>query len=492
MPKALLIIPPCFTNPEHDFEVGFPVNLLLLGAQARAVGWDIAYLDMTLEEKEGRDSFAELEALLRDPAVEAAGVSNHTIRTSVTTKRVAEHIKASRPDVKVIAGGVNATFMYRQLLEWSPAIDVVLRGYAQAGFRALLASGCEPGPGQVPGLVMRRGGGLHVEPLSPVVPEDFDMPEFDAAHVERYLDWTRTYPLLTHTGCGFACNFCTSVMPGPYQSKEVYRPVERVVGEMRRAAAAGFERFFMTANVFTSDRDYCLRLCAALKGEPSLGRAVWSCMTRVEFVDEELLGLMRDAGCDNVAFGVETAGREQWRSLRKGRFSEETVFEAFGLTSRAGVGTTAYLMLGAPEQTHADVEATIDLVCELDPDYRVVSFFQPFPGTPYWEDPERFGLTEIAPLEDWNFHEGPVCRTRHMDKQSLDDAAVKLYLCRAGQHRLDLDAVALELTGEAAPAGEMPRAAFDAFAGIYSCDWLSAALRDGLLRMAGESGAEVC
>lgn len=452
--KVLLIVPPCFVGRELDFEIGFPVHLALLGRVARLAGWAVDYLDMTLEEKEGHDSYAVLAPKLHDRALAVVGISNHTVRTSVTTKAVAERVKSMRPDVKVVVGGVNSTFMWRELLEWCPAVDYILRGYAQPGLRQLLRCIEDGTPVKAPGLATRAAGGFYTEHMAAVEPGDFAAPALDELAVPRYLEWTRTYPLLTHTGCGFSCNFCTSVMPGPYQSLEVYRATDDVIAEMKQAIDAGFERFFFSDNIFSSRRDRCLDLCGAMRDAAIPDRATWVCMTRVEFVDEELLHSMSASGCINVAFGVETASKRGWVNLKKGRYSEDTIQKAFRLTRAAGIGTTAYLMLGAPFQTLEDIDCTVELVRELDPDYRVVSFFQPFPGTPYWADTKKFGLSEIAPLEEWNFHEGPICRTALLSKPDLLDAAVRFYLDRAQREGVDVHRDSLILRSDISVIGD--------------------------------------
>lgn len=506
--KLLLIIPPCFISRAIDFEIGFPVHLSVLGHTAREQGWDVEFLDMTLEEKEGHESFAELDRRLEDGDINLVGVSNHTVRTSVTTRIVAERVKLLRPDVPVVAGGVNATFMWHELMQWCPEIDYVLRGYAQPGLRALLhALEVKSKTLSAPGLVQRRGGELETEPMVSITPADLTFPLPGGLDVARYTEWTRTYPLLTHTGCGFSCNFCTSVMPGPYQNKEVHRPPDEIVAEMKRAVELGFDRFFMSANIFTSRRERCLELCDAIQRAGLPDRATWVCMTRVELVDEEMLDVMAAAGCINIAFGVESVGGDQWKNLNKGRYSEQTVHRAFHLTKEAGIGTTSYLMLGTPEQTPTDVEATVDAVRELNPDYRVVSFFQPFPGTPYWTNADHYGLSETAPLEEWNFHEAPICRTRHFDKPSLVDAAIRLYLDRGDSMKVTPSVHALEMTNSAHEiSGDMPlpvqhavsminnsntiaevleqvTASHAARGRLIALYWLSAGLRDGSLKV---------
>jgi anaerobic magnesium-protoporphyrin IX monomethyl ester cyclase len=432
---------------DADFEIGVPVHLALLGEAARSQGWAVEYLDMTLEEKDGCDSFGELAARLLDPVVAMVGVSNHTVRTSVTTRIVAERIHQIRPDVQVVVGGVNATFMWRELLEDCHAIDYVLRGYAQHGLRALLAGACI-GPECVPGLATRCAGQATAQPLAPIVARDFATPSLDGLPISRYLAWTRTYPLLTHTGCGFSCNFCTSVMPAPNRNHEVCRPVEDVLREMTLAVDYGFTRFFMSANTFTARREYCMKLCEAIRTADLVDRMSWVCMTRVECVDDELLCAMRLAGCKSIGYGVETAGDKTWEDIAKGRFSRETICRAFAQTRDACVDTTAYVILGVPNQTRENIEDTLGLLRELDPVHRVVSFFQPFPGTPYWNDPEGFGISELEPLEEWNFHEAPVCRTAYFDKSQLMRAAIRAHLERGHRGVLDPSRDSLEMVAD--------------------------------------------
>ena len=93
--------------------------------------------------------------------------------------------------------------------------------------------------------------------------------------------------------------------------------MDDIVDEIKLAIDAGFTRFYMSANVFSSRRDWTLAFCDALRSEGIEEAASWVCMTRVEFVDLELLKEMKRAGCANIAYGVESAGREQWRVLKQ-------------------------------------------------------------------------------------------------------------------------------------------------------------------------------
>ena len=49
---------------------------------------------------------------------------------------------------------------------------------------------------------------------------------------------------------------------------------------------------------------------------------VWNCMTRIDTVDQDLLKLMRRAGCYGIGYGVES-GSERILKLVKKRISKD-------------------------------------------------------------------------------------------------------------------------------------------------------------------------
>lgn len=428
--KLLLVNPPHFISREHDFEIGIPVHLALIGESACKQDWTIEYLDMPLEEKEGIDSFKELDRRMKDYSIQLVGISNHTLRTAETTARVADHIKCKRSDIQIMVGGVNATFMWHQLLQDHTTIDFIVRGYAQPCIEAFLQNYPHLEYSAVPGLAYRVNEQFKTNPTAAIIPDHLSPPSLECLNPERYLNWNTTYPIMTHTGCTFSCNFCTSVMPDRCQRHEVYRPIEDVVREMQNAFALGFDRFFLTDNIFTSCESYCLDLCRSIATTPLCKKISWVCMTRAETVTRPVLTAMRTAGCHNIAMGVEIASISQWGKLQKGSFSANRLVSAFKLARDVGLSTTAYIIVGTPDQSQEDVDATITLLRTIDPDYRVISFFQPFPGTPYWDNPSAYGLSGFEPFDRWAFHENPVCETKHLDKSSQLDSMIQLHLDR--------------------------------------------------------------
>lgn len=94
----------------------------------------------------------------------------------------------------------------------------------------------------------------------------------------------------------------------------------------------------------------------------------WNAWLRPELVDEDLVGLLKRAGCVQVQMGVESADDGVLRGLRRGN-GHAAVTRAFHLLDRAGIRRGAHFVLGLPGEDEFAVERTIERARELDPDY---------------------------------------------------------------------------------------------------------------------------
>jgi radical SAM superfamily enzyme YgiQ (UPF0313 family) len=116
----------------------------------------------------------------------------------------------------------------------------------------------------------------------------------------------------------------------------------------------------------------------------------WKCEGRVDGVDLPLLRLMRRAGCRTIAYGVESGNQSTLDLLRK----DVTVGQApaaFAATRAAGIRSLAYIILGAPGESVADVRHTIRFCRDIRADYVQFSTLVAMPGTPLFAQFESAG-----------------------------------------------------------------------------------------------------
>lgn len=444
---VLLINPPDFL--EEDFNrrnvVMPPVSLMRLGAVVEQEGLSAVILDMALRERteqalsaeRGADkplsrSMAELSLLLAQPGLRLVGVSNHTARTMRVVQLIVRLVKGTCPQVPIVLGGVNSTFSFEFLFETISEIDYIVRGYAEESLRSMLRLPTKDWQ-DIRGIAFRKPDGdsgytreASVN-VSLIPPPAIHLAQNLNGHQTgpRYSDFCRgIWPLSTEYGCDYNCSFCTSVLQG-FHRRPAYIPIEVIRQEIQSAIDDGYKSFFMTANTFTSSKSQVTQVCEALVTEAER-RVRWSCMTRVDACDDEdTLALMSRAGCTDISFGVETVDPLALRRYAKG-VSEEyrlQIQETFKAVVAAGMAPSAFVMLGGPEDTADALAATLDFLVELRRTgllrRAVLNPFMPWPGTPYFKSPEKFGLTIQRPTSQWGYQGGPVCSTRNLSLEEV-------------------------------------------------------------------------
>jgi len=117
----------------------------------------------------------------------------------------------------------------------------------------------------------------------------------------------------------------------------------------------------------------------------------WTCFIRPDRIDKELADLMVKKGCHTAMMGVETVKPETLVTIKKD-FTAAEVRAAMAVCRAAGLEVVATAIVGLPGETEADVAATMDFMCEVDPDYVSVHTAIPRNGTELRADMKDDGL----------------------------------------------------------------------------------------------------
>jgi anaerobic magnesium-protoporphyrin IX monomethyl ester cyclase len=136
----------------------------------------------------------------------------------------------------------------------------------------------------------------------------------------------------------------------------------------------------VTDETFTLDRRRAVEFCEALLRRGLQRRMRWFCETRVDAVDQELLSLLRRAGCYSLFYGVESGNQETLdRSLK--RVDKEEALTAVRWAREAGIFTHTNFIFGNPFETRETIHETIRFALEVDSDAAGFSIMVPYPGT---------------------------------------------------------------------------------------------------------------
>jgi len=180
------------------------------------------------------------------------------------------------------------------------------------------------------------------------------------------------YSIMTSHGCPFGCTYCAS-RARPWQA----RSAENCVEELRDARKRyGIRRFQILDDCFNVDKQHVISFCRAVQG---LFRS-WRCANglRVDGFDSEMAEALRQAGCTQVNFGMESVDSEVLRVIKKGVTLEQ--IEAAVAAARPFFETVSgYFIIGLPGSSRESDLKAIEW-CEKR---RVQGFFS------YFVPPER-------------------------------------------------------------------------------------------------------
>jgi len=188
-------------------------------------------------------------------------------------------------------------------------------------------------------------------------------------------------------GCPFSCSFCTCQT---YYGKVLRkRTAGHVIAEIEYDINQYNVRdFFFWAETFVVDKGCVEDLCRAIL-EKGLNIS-WTCNSRIDIVDRQLLNLMARAGCWMISYGIESGEQRVLDKAGKGTRVEQA-FAAVQLAKMAGIKTAGHFIFGLPGETQQSMEKTIRLSGDLGLDIAQFYSAVPFPGSRLYETAEKEG-----------------------------------------------------------------------------------------------------
>lgn len=269
---------------------------------------------------------------------------------------------------KVIVGGINVDLYPKESLS-RLCFDYGICGEANESLPKLInAIEKESSLENIQGLVYRHNGEVKYNPRSDKLMafDDYPFPARQLLRNDLYYSFTSQRKnftiMLTSTGCPYKCNFCAI-------SRLAYRErsPENIVDEMGDC----FNRYrvreidFFDATFFIN-KERSMRIF-----EEILRRGIkieWSCRSRVDVVDEEILKLASRAGCKKIYYGIESASVNILNNINK-NVNVARISETIALTRKYRIGTLGFFMVGNPGETQESILPSIKLAKKLNLDF---------------------------------------------------------------------------------------------------------------------------
>jgi len=409
--KLLLVNPPYLPEERYGNLAAFgptnePLGLAYIASSLEASGVEVKICDAPAL----RVKAEEIGEMILREKFDAVGVTMLTpmYHRSLEVLRTARRVS---PRIHTVVGGPHPTVLPEQTLREIPELDFVVVGEGEiaivewmdalAGKRSLES---------VAGIAFRKNGQIRVNPPRPPL-QDLDQLPLPARHLlpmDAYrMTRSRTkaehsYTVSVARGCPFRCAYCFRTFGRtfrPHSTARIIQEMSLLVGQY------GAKEINLEADTITLNRSFILNLCRALQ-ETDLPRKIqWTCESRVDTVDEEILQAMKRAGCWQISYGVESGSQRLLDLIEKG-ITLEQVERTFALTKKIGIAIRAFFMLGLPTETREESWQTIRLACKLDAEWSQFTVTVPFPGTKLYELAQGEGALRSTRWEDFKTYGG--------------------------------------------------------------------------------------
>ena len=366
-----------------------PVGTLYAAAVLREHGHDVRLFDAMLAE-----SIEGWRRMLREERPDVAVLFednfNYLSKMCLLRMREAafEMVEAARADgVEVIVCGADVT---------DHAADYLRRGAAFA----LLGEGDETlvellhalehggAAAAIPGLayldetgeVVSTGRRPVIRDLDALPPPARDLIDFDAYRAAWRGHGRVSMNLVTSRGCPFHCNWCAKPIWG---QRYGVRSPQDVVEEIRALRGLGAEHVWFMDDIFGLKPGWLPQFAEAVQ---AAGVATpFKCLSRADLLLRPgEIDALRRAGCETVWLGAESGSQAVLDAMEKGTTVEQ-VSEATRRLKGAGIEVAFFLQFGYPGETWDDIQRTLQLVRDCEPDDVGVSVSYPLPGTPFHE-----------------------------------------------------------------------------------------------------------
>jgi len=338
--------------------------------------------------------------------------------------RMLKVCKAFDPHIFTVIGGPHVSFTVNETLLRAPWIDAVAIGEGEMTLVELVKAVAEGNDiSDVAGIAFAAGDQIvKTEPRSLI--GELDQLPLPARHLlplARYRALGVPCTVITSRGCPYGCIFCSAHRM--FGRKVRFRNPGLVVDEIEMLHRDfSFPQINIVDDTFTANREHARQVC-----EEMLRRNLkvsWSAYARADNMTDDLVTLMKRAGCNLVLFGVESADENILKTIKKGLTCED-VRRGVEVATGAGIKVFTSYIIGLPGESPETIRRSMTFADDIGNTYGAEYAFHilaPLPGTELFEKLGDYGLRVLS--RNWARYDAnqPVTESVTMQLEMIQDA----------------------------------------------------------------------
>jgi len=372
--------------------VNVSTALAYLGSAVRGAGFSVKIFDATIELypsynwEDFKKRIIHCQGLIY-------GINVHATCAYPQCLRIADLIKKNMPDSVVILGGIAISFMYNMAFTDTNNIDYIVLGEGEETLVELVQCiiNNEGRIDEIKGISFKRNDEIIltnprplITPLDEILP-----PAWDLYDIEKIRELCQAgLGLSASRGCIGKCTFCSD--RNFWQKQIRYHSVDRFISDINMIMDLGINKFQLTDDNLTCNRTFVIDACNRII-EKGL-QIEWFANCRADSLDEEMISILKKAGCNRILIGIESGSHKILKNCNKGE-PPEIMRKSIHLLNKYGIETIGTCIVGLPGENYETFAETIKFTSDLNLSSLCFYPFIPFPGCDIWNNPEKYDIS---------------------------------------------------------------------------------------------------
>ncbi len=303
-------------------------------------------------------------------------------------RNLVDDMRKTCPKSLYLAGGPLATHNYKEIFEHCQ-LDFAIRCEGEITMMQLIeAHRSGTNPYDINGIVYKKNGELQVNPEQAFIGEldSLPVPAWDLVDLKKYstiANWNgvqkeKIYaPVFTSRGCPFKCSYCHNIFGKTFR----FRSAEHILKEIRLLYNKfGVREIHFIDDVFNLRKDRVKQICQGIIDSGMRIALAFPNGLRVDIMNEEILHVLKHAGTYKINYAIETVTPRLQSEIKK-NINLDKAQRMIEITSKIGIITFGFFMIGFPTETREEIKNTIDFAVNSRLD--TAKFFKvtPYKGT---------------------------------------------------------------------------------------------------------------
>jgi anaerobic magnesium-protoporphyrin IX monomethyl ester cyclase len=351
-----------------------PLSLLSMASIVKHHNYDCDYIDIKLE----RNFYNKIAQIKPDIIGYSLTTGRHKFYQKVNLKL------KKKIDFISIFGGAHCTFFPEFIYE--EGVDIIFRGESEFALLELLKRiKNNKDFTDIANTWVKKESEIFKNPIRHLNENLDELPILDRSFIDKYpsYKYKRYRIAMSGRGCPYKCTYCFNNNYNTlYKEKGSIirrRSPEHFIKELKITKEKYLtKQFFICDDIFVLDKEWLKKFSELYIQEINIPFTIGA---RANLIDEEIVVLLKQAGCRKVLFGIESGNDKLRNELLKRNMSKEQIINASLLFKKHNILTGSFNIIGLPGESVENVFETINLNIEAKISFSYTCVYQPYPNT---------------------------------------------------------------------------------------------------------------